>query len=189
MPHFSRNCSIDQGFNFRKDRTTPVGFITEMKIGTKALATDINVFDPMNPTTALKVVSVLSLITWGIGVTDPLEFAGQISVDNRQDITQLAYLDLSNVESLFKFQIYDYDPKEKKYYQCFTCKGTEMKGIIQKDDADLHIGCSDDAGTEVKSPLNFGFYIGIVPQPIAQSLTLATADQKNVVKNWGVKVG
>jgi cystathionine beta-lyase/cystathionine gamma-synthase len=51
MPQFSASLSVDQGFNFRKDVNTPVGFIKALKVNGKDLAADIVVKDPMNPTT------------------------------------------------------------------------------------------------------------------------------------------
>jgi hypothetical protein len=133
------------------------------------------------------VVSVLSEVSWGVGLTDPIYFSGQISTANRQEVQLIAYLDLSNVEVLFKFRIYNYDPDAKKYFQSFHAKDAEMKGILEKNGADLTLSCTDDPSDEVKSPLNFSFHIGILPQPSVHSITIATADQKNVVKGWGLK--
>src|ERR1700732_59001 len=124
MPSFNLSCAVDQGYNFRKDVSTPVGFITAMKIGTKALAVDTTCKDPMNPATDLKVFAVLSDVSWGVGGTDAIYYTGQITAPNRQDIQMLAYLDLTNVEVLFKFRVYNYDPVAKKYYQCFQTGDT-----------------------------------------------------------------
>ena len=41
MPQFSPNTSVDQGFNFRKDKNVPVGFVTSMSLNGKALTSDI----------------------------------------------------------------------------------------------------------------------------------------------------
>jgi hypothetical protein len=38
----------------------------------------------------------------------------------------------------------------------------------------------------VQSPINYSFSVGIKPQQTAQTLTLATANQQNVVKQWGL---
>lgn len=189
MPSFDLSLDIDQGYNFRKDRTLPVGYITAVKIGTKALAVDQTCKDPMNPGTDLKVVAVLSNVSWGVGVTDALYFSGQISAPNRQDVQLLTYLDLTNVEVLFKFRVYNYDPVAKKYYQTLHTGDTEMKGILEKRGGDLTMSVADDPSDTVQSPINYSFHVGIKPQPTAQTITLATADQKNVVKAWGVTLG
>lgn len=187
MPQFSATLSVDQGFNFRKDVSTPVGFIKTLSVNGKAMAADFEVKDPMNPTTAMKVVAVLSDTSWAVGATDAFYFSGQVSAPNRQDLQLMTYLDLTNVETLFKFDVYGYDPVAKKYFKAFHAGDVEMKGILEKNGQDLNLSCSDMPSTEVQSPINYSFHVGIKPQPIEQNITLATADQKNVVKFWGVK--
>ena len=189
MPSFNLSCHVDQGYNFRKDVSVPVGFVTALKIGTKDFAVDTTCKNPLKPSDDLKVVAVLSAVSWGVGVTDAVYFAGQISAVNRQDVQMLAYLDLTNVEVTFKFHVYNYDPVAKKYYECFHSGEAEMKGLLEKNGDDLNVSVADDPSTRVQSPINYAFQIGIKPQPLAQTLTLATADQKNVDKNWGLTIG
>jgi hypothetical protein len=187
MPTFAKACDIYQGFNFKKDVSTVVGFITALKINDVEIKADITCKDPLNPTTDLPVSMVLSDVNWGTGTTDALYFSGQVTVTNRQNLALMVYKDLAKVEVLFKYTVYEYDPVAKKYFKCFHCGDTEMKGILEKNGGDLNMSVADDASTQVQSPLNYAFTIGIKPQPIEQSLTIATADQKNVVKQWGVK--
>lgn len=189
MPQFSASLSVDQGFNFRKDVSTPVGFIKTLSVNGKAMAADFEVKDPMNPTTAMKVVAVLSDTSWAVGATDAFYFSGQVSAPNRQDLQLMTYLDLTNVETLFKFDVYGYDPVAKKYFKAFHAGDVELKGILEKNGQDLNLSCSDMPSSEVQSPINYSFHIGVKPQPTEQNITLATADQKNVVKFWGVKQG
>lgn len=189
MPQFSKGCSVYQGFNFKKDKSDTVCFITSLKINDAEIKADIACKDPMNPTTDLNVVSVCSEISWGTGTTDAIYFSGQVSAPNRQDIALMVYNDLTKVEVLFKYSVYEYDPVAKKYFKCLHSAEAEMKGLLEKNGNDLTLSCSDDASTEVQSPLNYGFHIGIKPQPVEQAITIATADQKNVVKKWGVKLG
>jgi len=189
MPQFSASLSVDQGFNFRKDVSTPVGFIKTLSVNGKAMAADFEVKDPMNPTTAMKVVAVLSDTSWAVGATDAFYFSGQVSAPNRQDMQLMTYLDLTNVETLFKFDVYGYDPVAKKYFKAFHAGDVELKGILEKNGQDLNLSCSDMPSSEVQSPINYSFHIGVKPQPTEQNITLATADQKNVVKFWGVKQG
>ena len=187
MPHLSKACDIYQGFNFKKDKQTTVGFVTTLKINNVQLDADITCKDPLNPTTDMPVVAVLSDASFATGVTDPIHFAGQISAPNRQNIALMQYNDLTVVEVLFKYDIYEYDPVNKKYFKCFHCGGTEMKGLLEKVGSNLSISVADEQSNEVQSPINYSFHVGIAPQPIEQAVTLATADQKNVVKKWGIK--
>lgn len=187
MPHFTKGCDVYQGFNFKKDKSTTVGFITALKVNGQEVKADITAKDPLNPTTDLPVVSVLSEVAWATGATDALYFSGQITATNRQDLALMVYKDLTKVEVLFKYNIYEYDPVANKYFKCFHCSDTEMKGLLEKNGNDLTLSVADDASAEIQSPLNFSFNIGIKPQSAEQALTIATADQKNVVKQWGVK--
>jgi hypothetical protein len=188
MAEFVKSCDIFQGYNYKKDVQTPVGYITKIKIGDVELTADQTVKDPMSPDDDLKVVGVVSSAMWGLGPTDALYFAAQISVGSKQACVGLLYRSLTNVEVVFQFAIYDYDPIAKKYFQCLHCSATDMKGILEKNGADLNLGVADSKSTEVQSPENYAFYVGIKAQPAAQSLTVAAGDQKNVLKSWGILV-
>jgi hypothetical protein len=189
MPVFNISCDITQGFKFHKDCSSPVGFITELNVGGKAMAADFTCKDPENPDADLKVVAVLSQAHWGTGVTDTMLFAGQISIDNRQAMEILTYKLLNNVEVDFKFRVYDYDPKAKKYFRCFHANDAELKGLLEKNGDDLSLTVASDPSSEVESPLNYTFRIGIKSQLIAQGIVLATADRMSVTKSWGMNVG
>src|SRR6478752_3389786 len=188
MAEFSKNCDIFRGYNYKKDVQTPVGYITKIKIGDVELKADQTVKDPMKPDDDLVVVAVLSAASWGLGPTDAVYFAGQVSIKSKQACMELIYRSLTKVEVIFQFAVYDYDPVAKKYFQCLQCNATDMKGILEKNGDDLTLGVGDYASTEVQSPENYAFHIGIKAQPEAQSLTVASGDQKNVVKNWGIKI-
>lgn len=187
MSEFNKNCDIYQGYNYKKDRQTPVGYITKLKIGDEELSADQTVKDPLSPDDDLKVVSVLSGALWQLGPTDALYFSGQVSVASKQACLGLIYKSLTKVEVLFQFTVYDYDPVAKKYFKCLTVD-SEMKGILEKNGDDLNLMVAEDKSTEVQSPENYAFQIGIKPQPEAQSITIAVGDQKNIVKGWGVAV-
>jgi len=169
MPTFQKSCDIYQGYNFKKDVQTPVGFITALKIGDTELSADQTCKDPMSPEDDLKVVAVLSGSLWELGVTDALYFSGQLSVGNKQKVQMLTYKDLTKVDTTCTFTVYDYDPVQKAYFKCKLP--------------------TDDASTEVQSPENYAFQIGIKPQPSAQQITIATSFTDKVVKAWGLTVG
>jgi len=189
MPSLNYSLDVFQGFNYKKDKQTKVGFITKMKVGTDELAVDITCKDPLNPATDLKVVAVLSQLMWETGTTDPVLFSGQICTNNKNKLAELGLKGLTNIEVVFQFICYDYDPTAKKYFKCFHAQDTDMKGLIQKQGADLMLQVADDVATEVQSPRNFAMTIGVKAQPISQALVVAVADQKNIVKQWGVAEG
>lgn len=190
MPTFQKNCDQYQGYNFKKDVQTPVGFITSLKIGDTTLSVDQTIKDPMSSADDLKVVTVLTGALWELGPTDALYFSGQISVTNKQNVQLLTYKDLTKVEVVVKFAVYDYDPIEKKYFKCMLgADDAELNGILEKNGDDLNLAVADQASSEVQSPENYSFQVGIKPQPSAQSVTIATSFSAKVVKAWGVTVG
>lgn len=189
MAQFRKICDVYQGYNYKKDKQTNVGYITAITIGGNTLAADQSTCkDPLNPTSNISVVAVLSDVMWEIGVTDAVYFTGQISVYNKQTVQTMIYDTLTSVATTFTFDVYEYDLVADKYFKCFTCAGTTMNGLLEQRGQDLNLYVADDRSTEVQSPANFTFTIGIKPQPSAQSLTIATADQKNIVKPWGTTV-
>jgi hypothetical protein len=189
MPQFRKVCDVYQGYNYKKDKQTTVGFITALNIGGTDLAVDQTTCkDPTNPATDLAVVGVVSDVLWELGVTDALYFTAQIATANKQTVLGLIYNTMTSVLITIKFDIYEYDPIAKKYFKCFTSAGTVMNGILEKRGEDLNLSVADDASTQVQSPENYTFTIGVKPQPSAQTLTLATGDQKNIVKPWGLTV-
>lgn len=189
MPEFRRSLDVYQGYNYKKDKQTPVGFITKLKVGTTDLTADQKCKDPMNPTNELAVVAVLNGVLWEVGVTDAVYFSGQISTANKQNVALMVINELTNIEAVFQFSIYDYDPLQKAYFLSFQSNNTDMNGLVEKRGEDLNISIADDASTEVQSPENYAFTIGVKPQPSAQALHLATGTNKNFVKSWGLAVG
>lgn len=189
MPVFDKHCDIKQGYDFQKDIQTPVGYITSLKVGDTELKADQTVKDPLSPDTDFAVVAVLSGANWKLGVTDGLYFGGQVSVYNKQQIMQLVYKSLSKVDVTFKVAVYEYDPIEKKYFKCLLgTDDAELKGLLDKDGKDLDLFVAEDASPVVLSPQNYAFHVGIVPQPSAQVVTVATSFSDKVVKPWGMKV-
>jgi len=188
MPSLHKSLDIYQGYNYKKDKQTPVGFITKMKIGEQDMTADQTCKDPTNPTADIKAVAVLSGIMWELGVTDPVQFAGQITTGNKQNIALLVINNLTNIEVTFQYSVYDYDLVAKKYFLAFHSNNADMKGLVEKLGEDLNVSVSDEPSVEVASPANYAFRIGVKPQPQAQQLHVATGDQKNVVKSWGLAV-
>jgi hypothetical protein len=188
MPEFRKQCDIYQGYNFKKDKQTTVGFITSMTIGGTTIAVDTTCKDPTNPTSDLKVVGVCSDVLWELGVTDAVYFTSQVSVYNRQTIMDLIINTMTNIEVVYKFIVYEYDPVAKVYFKTFHCNDTDMKGVLEKKGEDLNLTVAEDCSTQVQSPINFTMNIGVKPQPSAQTLTVCSSSTKNVVKSWGLTV-
>jgi|SRR4051812_47919377 hypothetical protein len=188
MATFQKSCDIKQGFDFKKDIQTPVGFLTSVTIGGVALKADLTIKDPMTPANDLPVVAVLSGAMWELGPTDTLYYTGQISVANKQVTQQLIYADLSKVDVVFAFSVYAYDPIQKAYFQCLLPTSNPLNGLVEKNGTDLNMSVADDFSSEVQSPENYAFQIGVKPQPSSQQVTVATSFSVKVVKPWGITV-
>jgi hypothetical protein len=188
MPEFSRALDVYQGYDFKIDERTAVGFITSLKLGEKEFTADQACKNPLSPSENLDVVAVLSDVMWETGATDAIYFSGRVSVANKQQTLELVYTTMVNILVEIKFSVYDYDSKEKTYYICFNDAGSAKRGLLEKRGEDLNLSVSDDASSEILRPLNYAFQIGIKPQPEAQVLQLAVGKGSNVTKAWGLKV-
>jgi hypothetical protein len=182
------NCSVSQGFNFQKDAQELVGHINYLKIGDTELAADMGVTDPVDPTRLVKVVAVVSGAFWNGGYADPLQFISRISTDNKNVVANLMHKSLSNTDVEISFTVYDYDPKEKKYFQCFYSNNVRLKGLVYKTGGESALQVDMDQSVEVQSPKNYTLSIGIMPQDIAQEIYLAVSTNNKFIKRWGVSV-
>jgi hypothetical protein len=188
MPQFARSLDVYQGFNFKKDKQAPVGYITKLKLGDIELKADQEtILDPEQPGQALstKVVGVLSHYLWETGITDGMYVSAQISVGNKQVVASALLGTWANIEVIFQYTVYEYDPIAKKYYKS-NFADAELKGVLEKNGDDLNLSVADDPSTEVQSPKNFTLQVGIKPQTLQQSVNLATGSGKQLVKQWGV---
>jgi len=188
MPQFSRQMDVYQGFNFKKDKQSKVGFVTELKLGDLQMVADqTTIMDPENPTTELGegVVAVLSHYLWETGVTDAMYLSAQISTANKQSLSAKLLTDWTNMEVSFTYVVYEYDPREKKYFKS-NHLDAELQGILEKNGNDLNLTVADDASREVQSPENFTLQIGIKPQTKEQVVHMATGVGKNLSKQWGI---
>jgi len=188
MPQFSRSLDIYQGFNFKKDKQTSVGFVTKLQLGEVLLAADqASIKDPEQPgqNISAKVVGVLNHYLWETGTTDAMYLSMQVSVSNKTNLSAKLLTDWTNMEVTFGYVIYEYDPKEKKYFKSNWTEA-ELKGILEKNGNDLNLTVADDPSTEVQSPKNFTLQVGIKPQTIEQMVNMATGTGKNLSKIWGI---
>jgi hypothetical protein len=188
MAESSYSCSVSQGFNFQKDQQILVGHIVSCKVGNDQFDADLNVADPEDSSKTVKAFGVVSSIYWNGGYAEPVQFSCQVSNANKVKIATLTHKSLANTEVLFKFNIYDYDPKEKKYYKCFHANDTELKGLVLKSGGELAMAIDMDQSMEVVSPKNFAFSLGVMPQDLNMEIHLATSLSDKFVKKWGVEV-
>ncbi|MCY1075148.1 hypothetical protein [Archangium lansingense] len=188
MPQFARALDVYQGFNFKKDKQTPVGYIISMTIGGKALSADQETIkNPEEPTKNLdgNVVAVLNHYLWETGSTDAVYLSGQVSTANKQLLASMLLGDWASIDVVFKYVLFEYDPLAKKYFKS-NYLDKELNGLLEKNGDDLNLAIADNESTEVQSPKNFTFQVGIKPQTVEQTINVATAASKNIVKQWGV---
>lgn len=189
MAETSFSCDVSQGFNFKKDAQDIVGHISKLKIGDKDMEVDLAVTNPEDLAgDKIKVVGVASDIYWEGGFAEPIQFSCQVSNANKKTLAILTNTEMSNTSVEFAFEVYDYDPDEKKYYKAFHTDGAAIKGLVQKSGGSLSIAISTDQSMEVMSPNNFTLSLGIMPEDTEQETHLAFSVSDKVVKRWGVTV-
>ncbi len=185
----SLTASVSQGFNFQKDAHDIIGHINYLKIGDTEMASDLNVTDPMNIANYVKVFGVASGIYWKGGYTDPVQFSAQVSVDNKNKLYTLQHKSMANTEVTLQFTFYDWDPKAKSYYQVFHTNAVKVRGLVLKQGGTLAMTIGMNQSTEVVSPKNHTFTLGVMPQAEDMELHLAFSSTDKLVKKWGVTVG
>lgn len=185
------NCDLSQGFNFEKDKQTLVGHLVSLSIGGVEYPADLTVADPTGDKDArVKVVGVISSISWEGGYAHGVRIWANVSVVNKASLATALHTQLINMEVDFKFNVYDYDQEAKTYFKAFHTDDTVLKGLLQKSvgSGKLEIDISNFEGTEVPSPKNFPFYIGIMPQDEEQAMQVAISNESKFAKAWGVTV-
>ena len=184
----SFNCSVSQGFNFQKDSQELVGHINYLKVGDTEMASDLHVTDPMDITNHVNVFGIASGIFWNGGYADPITFIAQVSTENKNKLATLQHKSMTNMEVVFSFTIYDYDPMTKTYYQCFHSNAVTLNGLVMKQSGELAMNIALAQSSEVISPKNFTFQLGVMPQDTEMEIHLAFSSDKKLVKKWGVAV-
>ncbi|MEN6330948.1 MAG: hypothetical protein ABFD57_03050 [Smithella sp.] len=188
MAELNFYCSASQGFNFKKDEQIVVGHLLTCKIGDQKLEADITVTDPEDNKKDVSVVGVMTNISWAGGYAQPIIVDCQVSNKNKVSIYDLTLKSLSNTNLTFAFNIYNYDPADKKYFKCFHTDGKDLNALVLKSGGDLVIRIATDASSEVESPKNFSFTLGAMPleQSSEQQVFVATSVKNKTVMRWGV---
>jgi hypothetical protein len=181
-------CDVNQGFNFEKDSQVVVGHLNSLKIGEKEYTADISVGDPESVTEVVTVVGVLGNIEWQGGYADSISFSAQISTANKNLLATLVHTNLVNTEVLMEFTVYEYDPEKLAYFKCFHTNAVKLKGLIEKSGGELSIQVGTEQNSEVVSPKNFTFNLGVMPQDEDQAVHVAVSTSGKFAKKWGVAV-
>lgn len=180
------SASVSQGFNFQKDAQDIIGHINSLKIGDTELDSDLNVTDPMHIANYVKVFGVASSIHWRGGYAEPVQFSAQVSVGNKNKLATLQHKSMANTEVEVRFTFYDWDPKTKSYYQAFHTDTVKVKGLVLKQGGALMMNIDMNQSTEVVSPKNHTFTLGVMPQDTAMELFLAFSSTDKLTKRWGI---
>lgn len=137
---FEKECNVEQGFNFRQDEHHTFGYINGLVIGDSVLAPDLKVAEPTGRS-GMKfsnagaggtsgsefsniftkpVAVVLSKAKWNTAPTDIIEFEGRVSAANMQLVSMLRMQALAKIIIQLSFVIYEYDPVNNDYFDCFS---------------------------------------------------------------------
>jgi hypothetical protein len=188
---FARALDVYQGFNPKKDKQAPVGYITSLKIGGVSFKADVTGTD-LTTWKPFQAVGVMNHYSWHIGATDAIYISGQVSTASKTLLSTMLMQDLKDMTVEFGYVIYEHDPLAKKYFIANSSQQSTslfvLNGILEKNGQELNLAVADDSSPVVQSPKNFTFQIGIKPAAGAQqSIPIATANGRIVVKPWGVK--
>jgi len=183
----SLRADVVQGFDFQKDKQTPVGHITALTIAGEKFENSLTVQNPtkMESRPDEKIVGVISNIRWDGGQTDPIIFTCQVGVKNRETADILTYKKLSNTKVEFAFNVYQFD--KDTYYRSFYTSEQGIQGEIEKNRGELEMEIDDEPSSVVVSPRNFELYLSIMPSDVnAYFLNLAISKNSTKQQPWGV---
>lgn len=190
MAEISKQCSVFNGFNFRKDLQETIGHVTKLKIGDKELKADFTegIKDPETESD-VKTVGVMSSFYWEGGYAQPLELSFQISITNKNEVATLLHTELKNIAVEVAFEVFEYDPEKKKFFKSIHTNDQALKALLQVQGSERQLYLADEQGAEVEQPLNYQVQIGVVPEEQVQEIHVAVATDHKFVKPWGVGRG
>ncbi|SMF94693.1 hypothetical protein SAMN02949497_2025 [Methylomagnum ishizawai] len=189
MASSNYDCSVTQGFNFKKDEQVLVGHVVALTIGGTTFTADMTLTDPIDNTKTVTAVGVISNISWGGGYAEPIMLYFQISSENKKAASILIHQNMMDTTATITFNVYDFDQKAKTYYKAFWTNDANMNGLVLKQGGELAFTVADDEGREVISPRNFAMGLGVMPQDTQQAIQMAVSNTDKFSKQWGVTVG
>lgn len=148
-------CDIEGTLNFNLAKAKIIGHITEMEfINAKTkIEPEIEVINPKDPASKVKVVGILDNFLWNGGKNDPLQFAGKVSVDAQSTIKDLRQSETGGTEIAIKWVIYAYDYKAEKYYERIISK-TPIKCVLTQNQS---FEVSEERDDQYEHPILFPF--------------------------------
>ena len=188
MAQFSCDCDVKQAFAYEHDQQVPMGHVLSLAIGGTALTADLSSKNPLDDSD-VTCVGIIRKVSWDGGYTDPIDITFMVSTANKQAIQGLLHSTLKSTTLDCQYDVYDFDPigdgSSGVYFKSFYSNDTVLNGLIKKDGGKLSIELNKEPDGDVLSPMNFEVHIVFNPKPTQQSITIATGNQKNVVKRWG----
>jgi hypothetical protein len=186
-PEIEYTLDPSQGFAFRSDLHTAVGFITSLSVGGKSFPADFRITVPTTPGQLTPVVGVLTSFSWAGGVSDPIALQARLSVQNRQLAQSLLQQGLSNTNVSCSLAIYGYDPVGQKYFLALSGPSNGV-AVIQKNGQILAWSLATSSGPTPSSPQNWAMNLSLVP-PTGVAQTFAWSNGPGpVVKSWGIRL-
>jgi uncharacterized repeat protein (TIGR02543 family) len=182
---------VVNGFNFHPTTQQPVGYISSMTInGTLTLNADFAVGVPTASGQTQNVVAVLSSAIWPGGQGDALSFDMRVSPTNRNAIFAFLHTRPTSVPVNFNFQIYNYDPVAKTWFETFYSNPNGLPGgLVEKSGSSFVISVGSSPVSPPSSPENWDFNITLLPEPVQFELYFATTSSQSVAKAWGLSNG
>jgi len=188
MAQFSCDCNVKQAFAYERDQQVPFGHVLSLKVGDKEFDVDLSSKNPITDDD-VKCVGIVRKVSWDGGYTDPIDITFMISTANKQMLQGLLHSSLKSTVINIQYDVYDFDPigggDAGVYFKSFYSNDTELIGLLKKDGGKLSIELNKEPDGDVLSPMNYECHIVFNPKPQEQAITIATADQQNVVKRWG----
>ncbi len=196
MAELSYPCSLQQAFNFEKDKQLLVGHLVKLKIGTVQLAEDTKLADPTSTSYATTdMVGPISSFYWTGGFADPIHIMCNVSTENQQSISMLTHTNLQDTTVKVQLIIYAFDQVAKVYYKAFMTgasadSASEFDGLILKQGGELVLNIASDNDMTVPAPLNYQMQIGIMPKAKdGVAFQLAVSNSAKFAKKWGIQGG
>lgn len=201
-------CNKDAGFLPDPNQHQRVGYVTSLAVfGPNSLAADLQVsvlwntetppaYAPLkgvnasgkaSPTAAVKVVGVISSLTWAGGVGDPLKISMYVSQQNASQIKawQQMVKKTTAIKSLGLW-VEDYDQETKQWFEAFFPLSPAVLAGQLAAPTSLTVSLTAVpavAGTDVNV---YKVDVSVAP-PAGQSATLqfANSSKTKVAKSWG----
>ena len=190
--------SLEQGFNFRTDVQSGYGYVTALSLNaaTHPLALPADISVATSGAARENVVGVLTSLSWGGNVGDPISLHFNVSSRNRTQIQELLHEGLKDTGVSFEFIILQFDQIAHKWYTAagssryFSSSAIALKGNIARMGKDkLLLELPSNLQNEmVKSPENWEVVLTVAPAAFQQSIGLQLAPDRVNVKSWGLTI-